>query len=167
MTTTKIDSKKVESKADEAASKPTKSIENEAFAMNKMEVPAFIQQMTEKSADQAREGYAKVKTASEDASVMMEDAMEVTRDGFMEMNLKAVDAAKDNSEAVFSHMRELFSVKNISEAMELQSSFSRKQYDTVSQQVKDMQESATKLATTVSQPAKQVFDKSMKDMKLA
>ncbi|KZK79150.1 Phasin protein [Pseudovibrio sp. W64] len=167
MTTAKIDTAKSEKKTEQAAPKAAKSVENEVFAMNKMEVPAFIQEMTEKSVDQAREGYAKVKSASEEASAMLEETMEVTRDSFMEINLKAVDAAKDNSEAAFSHIRDMFGVKSLSEAIELQSSYSRKQYDAMSQQVREMQETATKLATTMSQPAKEAFDKSMKDMKLA
>lgn len=167
MTTAKVDTAKSEKKAEETAQKATKSVENEVFAMNKMEVPAFIQEMTEKSVDQAREGYAKVKSASEEATAMLEETMEVTRDSIMEINLKAVDAAKDNSEAAFSHIRDMFGVKSLSEAIELQSAYNRKQYDTISQQVKDIQETATKLATSMSQPAKEAFDKSMKEMKLA
>ncbi len=167
MTTAKTDTVKSESKSEATAPKASKALENEVFTMSKMEVPAFFQELTEKSVDQAREGYAKVKSASEDATAILEETMEVTRDGLMEMNLKAVDAAKDNSEAAFSHIREMFGVKTLSEAIELQSTFSRKQYDTVSQQVKDMQETATKFATSISQPAKEAFDKSMKEMKLA
>ncbi|EEA92139.1 phasin family protein, partial [Pseudovibrio sp. JE062] len=109
----------------------------------------------------------KVKSASEEATAMLEETMEVTRDSIMEINLKAVDAAKDNSEAAFSHIRDMFGVKSLSEAIELQSAYNSKQYDTISQQVKDMQETATKLATSMSQPAKEAFDKSMKEMKLA
>ncbi len=167
MTTAKMTTAKSERKTEEAAPKAARSVENEVFAMNKMEVPAFIQEMTEKSVDKAREGYAKVKSASEDASAMIEATLEVTRDSFMEINLKAVDAAKDNSEAAFSHIRDMFSVKSLSEAIELQSAYSRKQYDAMSQQVKEMQETATKLAATMSKPAKDAFDKSIKEMKLA
>ncbi len=167
MTNAKTNTAKSETKTEETVSKASRSVENEVFAMNKMEVPAFIQEMTEKSVDQAREGYAKVKTASEEATAMLEETIEVTRDSIMEINLKAVDAAKENSEAAFTHIRDLFSVKSLSEAIELQSAYTRQQYDTVSQQVKDMQETATKLATTVSEPAKEAFDKSMKEIKLA
>ncbi|KZL09464.1 Phasin protein [Pseudovibrio axinellae] len=167
MTTAKNDTAKTQNKAGEKTSKASKTLENEVFAMNKMEVPAFIQEMTEKGVDQAREGYAKVKSASEETTAMLGSTIEVTRDGLMEMNLKAVDAAKDNSEAAFSHIRDMFGVTSFSEAIELQSAYNRKQYDAVSAQVKDMQESATKFATSISQPAKETFDKSMKDMKLA
>lgn len=166
MTKAAVATKEVEKKAEEAAPKAAASADTEMFAMTKMEIPTFIQEMTEKSVDQARDGYAKMKNASEEASVMMEEAMEVTRDGLMEMNLKAVDAAKGASEAAFSHLRDLMSVKNLSEAIELQSAYNRQQYDTMSSQLKDMQEAAVKLATTMSQPAKDAFEKSVKEMKL-
>jgi len=139
----------------------------EAFAMPKMEMPAMVREMTEKSIEQARGAYDKVKTAAEDATDLMEDTIETSRQGVVEFNHKAVDAAKANTDATFSFVKDLMAVKTLSEAIELQSTFARSQFDALSAQAKDMQEFATKLTTDVSAPVKEAVEKSMKDIKAA
>ncbi|WP_417666494.1 phasin [Roseibium sp.] len=139
----------------------------EAFSMPKMEVPAMFREATEKSIDQAREAYAKVKTAAEDATDLMEDTFETSRQGAVEFNHKAVDVAKANTDATFSFIKDMMTVKTLAEAIELQSTFARQQFDTLSSQAKDMQEFATKLSTDVTAPVKDAFEKSFKDFKAA
>lgn len=138
----------------------------EAFAMPKMEVPAAFREATEKGIENAREAYAKVKTAAEDATDLMEDTFETSRQGVVEFNHKAVDAAKANVDATFNFMKDIMSVKTVAEAIELQSTFARQQFDTLSTQTKEMQELATKLGTDVSAPVKEAVEKSFKDLKV-
>ncbi|WP_417685640.1 phasin [Roseibium sp.] len=139
----------------------------EAFSMPNMEVPAMFREATEKSIDSAREAYAKVKTAAEDATDLIEDTFETSRQGAVEFNHKAVDAAKINTDATFSFIKDLMAVKTLAEAIELQSTFARQQFDTFSAQAKDMQEFATKLSTDVTAPVKDAFEKSFKEFKAA
>ncbi|WP_310621285.1 phasin [Flexibacterium corallicola] len=150
-----------------ATPKSTPKADTEMFAMNTMEVPAFLREATEKSVEQAKDAYTKMKSASEEATDLLEEAFETTREGVLELNLKAVDAAKTNSDAVFSYMKDMFGTKTLSEAIELQSSFARTQYEAVTEQAKDMQELATKLATSLSEPAKNAIEKAAKDFKVA
>ncbi|TYC51513.1 phasin [Rhodobacterales bacterium] len=138
----------------------------EAFAMPKMEVPAAFREATEKSIENAREAYAKVKSAAEDATDMMEDSFETSRQGVVEFNHKAVDAAKTNADATFTFMKDIMSAKSLAEAIELQSTFARHQFDALSSQTKEMQELATKLGTDMSAPVKEAMEKSFKDLKL-
>lgn len=138
----------------------------EAFAMPKMEIPSMFREATEKGIENARGAYAKVKTAAEDATDMMEDTFETSRQGVVELNHKAVDAAKTNTDAAFTFVKDIMSVKSLAEAIELQSSFARSQFETLSAQTKEMQELATKLGTDVSAPVKEAMEKNFKDMKL-
>lgn len=138
----------------------------EAFAMPNMEVPAAFREATEKGLEQAREAYAKVKTAAEDATDLMEDTFETSRQGVVEFNHKAVDAARNNMDATFSFVKDLMGVKSLSEAVELQSSFARQQFDSLSAQTKEMQDLAQKLGTDVSAPVKEAVEKSFKDLKV-
>ncbi|MEJ8473624.1 phasin [Roseibium algae] len=139
----------------------------EAFSMPKMEVPAAFREASEKGLDQAREAYSKVKTAAEDATDLIEDTFETSRQGAVELNSKAVDAAKVNTDATFSFMKDMMAVKTLAEAIELQSGFARKQFDVLSTQAKDMQEFATKLSTEVTAPVKDALEKSFKQVKAA
>ncbi len=138
----------------------------EAFAMPKMEVPAMFREAAEKGIENAREAYAKVKTAAEGATDLMEDTFETSRQGVVEFNLKAVDAAKANADAAFGFVKDIMSAKTVAEAIELQTSFAREQFETLSAQTKEMQELATKLGTDVSTPVKEAVEKSFKDLKV-
>lgn len=140
--------------------------EFEAFAMPNMEVPAAFREATEKGLENAREAYDKVKTAAEDATDLMEDTFETSRQGVVEFNHKAVDAAKSNADATFGFIKDIMSVKTMAEAIELQSTFARQQFDVLSAQTKEMQEFATKLGTDVSAPVKEAVEKSFKDLKV-
>ena len=139
----------------------------EAFSMPKMEIPAAFREATEKSIEQARDAYAKVKTAAEDATDLMEDTFETSRQGIVELNHKAVDAAKSNADAAFSFMKDLMAAKSLAEAIELQSTYARQQFDALSSQTKDMQEFATKLSTDVTAPVKEAVEKTFKEIKAA
>lgn len=139
----------------------------EAFAMPKMEVPAAFREASEKSIEQARGAYATAKTAAEDATDLMEDTFETSRQGVVEFNHKAVDAAKTNTNAAFSFMKNLMAAKSVAEAIELQSTFARQQFDTLSTQSKDMQEFATKLGSDVTAPVKEAMEKSLNSIKAA
>ncbi|MHA7774367.1 phasin [Roseibium sp. M-1] len=138
----------------------------EAFAMPNMEVPAVFREATEKGIENAREAYAKVKNAAEDATDLMEDTFETSRQGVVAFNHKAVDAAKANADATFTFIKDIMSAKSLAEAIELQSTFARSQFDALSAQSKEMQELATKLGTDVSAPVKEAFEKSFKDLKV-
>ena len=138
----------------------------EAFAMPQMEVPAAFREASEKGIENAREAYAKVKAAAEDATDLMEDTFETSRQGVVEFNHKAVDAAKSNADAAFSFFKDIMSAKSVAEAVELQSTFARQQFETLTAQTKDLQELATKLGTDVSAPVKDAVEKSFKDFKI-
>jgi phasin len=139
----------------------------EAFSMPAMEVPTAFREVTEKGIEQARDAYAKVKTAAEDATDLMEDTFETSRQGVVEFNHKAVDATKANTDATFSFFKDMMAAKTLAEAIELQSTFARQQFDNLSTQAKDMQEFATKLSTDVTAPVKEAFEKTFKDIKVA
>ena len=139
----------------------------EAFNMPKMEIPAVTREMAEKSIEQAREAYSKLKTVAEDATDLMEDGFETTRRGVLDFNHKAVDAAKSNTDATFQFVKDLFEVKTLAEAIELQTSFARSQFDAFSAQAKDMQELSSKLAGEVTETFKGAVEKTTKDFKAA
>ncbi|WP_249694162.1 phasin [Stappia sp. WLB 29] len=139
----------------------------EAFTMPKMEIPAVTREMAEKSIEQAREAYAKLKTAAEDATDLLEDGFETTRRGVLDFNHKAVDAARTNTDATFQFVKDLFEVKTLAEAIELQTSFARAQFDAFGAQAKDMQELSTKLAGEMNETFKGAVEKASKDFKAA
>src|SRR5262249_30757760 len=121
----------------------------------------------EKSMSQARDAYDKLKSAADDASGLVEETMETAREGAVAIGLKAVDAAKVNSEASFTFARDLFAVKTVADVMELQSAFARKQFDAFTSQFKEIQSLTEKLVADTTKPVTAKVQKTFKELKVA
>ena len=148
---------------------PSVSAPFEAFniSMPSTEVPAFFRDFAEKSVAQARDTYAKMKTAAEEATDVVEDTFETARDGAFAFGVKAIDAAKTNTDASFALARDMFGAKTFAEVIELQTAFARKQFDSVSAQMKDFQELAQKIVTETTKPVTTQVGKTFKEIKAA
>jgi phasin len=151
-------------KAAKAASAPFEAF---SFQTPTFEVPAGVREFAEKSVSQARDAYSKLKTAADDATGLVEETIETAREGAFAIGLKAVDAAKSNSDASFSFARELFGAKTMSDVIELQSAFARKQFDAYTSQFKEFQSLTQKLVTDTTKPVTDKVQKTFKELKVA
>src|SRR5262245_51643619 len=88
--------------------------------------PSAFRELAEKSVTQARDAYSKMKTAAEDATDLVESTVDAAREGALALSVKALDAAKINSDASFALAREIFGAKTFSEIIELQSTYARR-----------------------------------------
>lgn len=153
-----------------AATKAADTKTEDAFAfpaMPAMDVPPVFRDLAENSVSQSKEVYSKLKTAAEDATSMLNDTIEKTRDGVLELNTRALDAVQENTDATFSHVKDVFAVKSFSEAVELQTAFFKNQLDAMQGQAKAFQEAATKLTEETSAPYKDAFQKTVNSIKAA
>src|SRR5690606_6431504 len=71
------------------------------FQAPNFDIPTAFREFAEKSVTNARDNYAKMKTAAEDATSLVEDTLETARQGAFAIGAKALDAAKANSDASF------------------------------------------------------------------
>jgi phasin len=153
------------------ASKPGKSAGNpfEAFTFPAptFEVPAALRDLAEKSVSTARDTYAKIKSATDDATGLVEETFETAREGAFAIGVKTLDAAKSNSDASFEYARDLFGAKTVSEMIELQSSFARKQFDALTEQFKEFQVLGEKFVTDTAKPVSDKVEKTMKELNVA
>jgi phasin len=111
---------------------------------------------------QARDAYAKLKTAAEDATDLVESTVEAAREGAFALSVKALDAAKTNSDASFALARELFGARTLSEVIELQSAFARRLFESTTAQIKEFQELAEKVVTDTTKPVAEKVEKSLR-----
>lgn len=139
----------------------------EAFSMGQVEIPEMFRDAAEKSVKTAKEQYEKMRTAAEDATDMIEDQFETARNGFVEINAKAIEAAKANADATFRFAKDVLAVKSVSEAIELQTAFARQQFDMMQAQAKEMQELMTRYATEAQAPMKDAVSKFLSTVKAA
>lgn len=132
------------------------------FEMPNVEVPEIVREFAEKGVKQAKDNYAKFKSAADQATGVLEDSYASASKGAAEFNVKALDALRTNVNAAFDYTRELFAAKTVAEAVELSSTHVRKQFETLSAQAKELTETVQKVATEASGPIKTSVSKTMK-----
>ena len=97
----------------------------------------------------------------------MESTFETARAASSDLSLKTISALRANTEAGFSHLEALLGAKSVSEVIELQTSFLRKRVEMTVEHVKDIQSVSTKAVEEVAKPVKAVFEKALKELKVA
>jgi phasin len=127
--------------------------------------PAF-RDMAEKSATQMRDTYARMKTAAEEATDLVETSVEAARDGALALGVKALDVVKANSDASFALARELFAAKTWSDVIELQSTFARKRFEASAAQFKELQALTEKVVTEATKPVAAQVKKTFNGLKV-
>jgi len=116
---------------------------------------------TEETLVQTRAAYDRMKHAAEEVTDTLETSyVKVTR-GFGELNQKAMEGLKAQAEANFEHLKALAAAKSIPEALSLQTDHARKQFETLSAQMKELAALAQKVVTEVTEPLKTTFDKNL------
>jgi phasin len=137
-----------------------------SFQAPGFEVPSAVREFAEKSVSQARDAYAKLRTAADETNGIVEEALETARVGAVALGAKALDAAKTNTDASFALARDLFNVKSVSEFIEVQSRFARSHVDAVAGQIKEFQAMAEKVVADTAKPATAKAEKTFKDLKI-
>ena len=146
-------------------SKTAKTAEFTAFDAEK--ATDQFRAFAEKGVEQSKEAYAKMKSGAESTQKALESTFEQAKTVGSEFSLKSIAAARANAEASFAHLEALVGAKSLSEAIELQTAFVRKAVETAIEQAKDFQAASTKAAEEVAKPLKDVFEKSVKELKVA
>ena len=123
------------------------------------EAPAAFRDMAEKSLSQAKDNYEKMKSAAEEATSVLEDTYATASKGAADYGLKVLELARENSNAAFDFATELLGAKTFSEVVELSTAHARKQFETLSEQGKELASLAQKVATEAAEPIKEGMSK--------
>jgi phasin len=155
--------------------KMAKTAEKTAEFIENIEFPSFdaskatdqMRAFAEKSVEQSKEAYTKLKTGAEETQKALETTFETAKSVSGDLSQKTLSALRANAEAGFDHLEALFGAKTLSDVIELQTSFLRKRVEASVEQAKDFQAAASKAAEKVSAPMKTVFEKAVKELKVA
>ena len=138
------------------------SFELPNFDLPKMEIPAAFRELAEKSVSQAKETYEKMKSAAEEATDVLEDTYATATKGVSDYGLKMIEAARENTNAAFDFASRLMTVKSLSEVVELSTAHTRKQFEAISNQSKQLIAIAQKVAADTAEPMKESLGKAFK-----
>ena len=118
------------------------------------EVPKQMRAFAEKSVSQARDNYAKFKDAAESHNSTIEAVFTTASKGASACSAKVMQFVKANTTANLDFTQELLGIKTPSEALELWTAHTRKAFETLSAQSKELSELAQKVAAETVEPIK-------------
>ena len=118
------------------------------------EVPEQMRAFAEKSVSQARDNYAKFKDAAESHNSTIEAVFTTASKGASTCSAKVMEFVKANTTANLDFTQELLGIKTPSEALELWTAHTRKAFETLSAQSKELSELAQKVAAETVEPIK-------------
>jgi phasin len=110
--------------------------------------------LVEKNIAQTRELYERSKEAFEAVVESWERTFDAGGQGAVALNRKVIDITQRNINSGFEFAKSLAGAKNLSEAMELQASFWRKQLGTLGAQAEEVRTLSTQVTADVTEPIK-------------
>lgn len=126
------------------------------------EVPEFVRDFAEQGVRQARDTYARMKSAAEEATDRLEDSCASAARGVTEFNSKALEALRTNVNAAFDYTQELFAAKSLTEAFALSSTHLARQFETLAGQATGLAALAQKVAADSAAPIQAGVEKAAK-----
>jgi len=124
------------------------------FATTPFQIPEAFRAFAENGVNQARDGYQKLKAAAESNNEALEAVYASAAKGASGLTAKLVEIAQANVTSSFDFAQSLVGVGSLPEAAELVSAHTRKQFETLTVQSKELAELGQKVATEAVEPFK-------------
>jgi hypothetical protein len=120
---------------------------------------AVFEELTEQAVAQAKIGFDLLREMVDGTNAMVADAFGAARAGLAELNARSIDALKENSDAAHAHALDLLAAKTVAEAIELNSSYLRRRFETCSAQAKALQAVAVRQAGEALVPTGEAIER--------
>jgi len=130
-------------------------------------VPESVRALAEKTVNQSREAYERGKDALEEAIDALERSFDAAGQGATAFNRKLIDLAQRNLNSAFDLAKSLAGAKNLSEIVELQSNFIRRQFDVFATQANEIKALTSKIAADTAEPIKSQVSRSFDSIRKA
>jgi phasin len=127
-----------------------------------VEAPAAFRDMAEKSLSHAKENYEKMRSAAEQATGVLENTYASASKGATDYGRKVLELTRQNTNSAFDFVAELLGAKTLSEVIELTTAHTRKQFEAMAEQGKELAALAQKVATEAAEPIKEGMTKAAK-----
>ncbi len=127
-----------------------------------VEAPAAFRDMAEKSLSHAKDSYERMKSAAEEATGVLESTYASASKGAADYGLKMIELARENTNSAFDFYAKLLGAKTLSEVVELSTAHARKQFETLTEQGRELTALAQKVATEAAEPIKEGMTKAAK-----
>ena len=117
-------------------------------------IPESVRALAEKTVAQTREAYDRSKDAFDASVTTFERSFDAAGQGATAFNRKIVDIARRNVDTSFDLAKSLAGSKNLSEMVELQATYWRKQFGLLADQAEEVRALSTKVTADTAAPIK-------------
>lgn len=118
----------------------------------KIEQP--LQAAAQNGSSQATEAFGKMRQDAAESTELFQNCYVTGLKGAHEYNAKVMEFAKSNTEAVVSFAKTLSDVKSPSEFLAAATDYSRKQFDSLTEQTRDLTALAQRVTLATVEPLK-------------
>jgi len=108
-------------------------------------IPEAVRTVAEKTVAQSRDVYDRSKTALDASIATFERSFDAAGQGAVAFNRKIIDIAQRNVDSGFDLAKSLASAKNLSQIVELQAAYWRKQFSALTAQAEEVPALSTKV----------------------
>jgi phasin len=115
-------------------------------ASDRFEVPPELRTFAERSVEQARQAFDGFISAAHHAMSAFEGQAETARKGARDVTEKAMTFAERNMTSAFAFAHDLIRARDLQEVLRLQADYIRHQMEALTEQARDLGESASKAA---------------------
>ena len=110
------------------------------------EIPAEMRAVAERSVEQAKHAFNNYMQAAQEAVSSFEERVKASQVGAQGISKKAMNFAERNVISAFDFAQKVVQAKDIQELVKMQTEFVQTQMQVLSEQLKDLGESATRSA---------------------
>jgi phasin len=128
-------------------------------------VPEAVRAMAEKSVAQTREVYDRSKDALDASVATFERTFDAAGQGAVAFNRKIIDLAHRNVNSGFDLAKSLAGAKNLSDIAEVQATYWRKMFATLTSQAEEVRALSTKVTADAAEPIKAHVTNGMDEMR--
>ena len=132
---------------------PTKTTTTKPVGSPRTATQAF-RATAENTSAQAKEALEKMSAATADATDLIKNCYSTAVKGAQDYNTKVIEFAQANTEAARDFVQKLSGVKSPSDFIELSTDHSRKQFETLTEQTKELAALAQKVTLATVEPLK-------------
>ena len=132
----------------------TKTTTAKPVGFPKSDATQAFRATAETGSAQAKEAFEKMSAATVEATAQIKDSYSTAVKGAQDYNAKLFEFAQNNTKAAIEFVQKLSGVKSPSDFIELSTDHSRKQFETMTEQTKELAALAQKVTLATVEPLK-------------
>ena len=132
----------------------TKTMTAKPASSPKMDATQTFRATAENGSVQVKEAFEKMSAATAEATAQIKDSYSTAVKGAQDYNAKLFEFAQNNTKAAIEFVQKLSGVKSPSDFFELSTDHSRKQFETLTEQTKQLAALAQKVTLATVEPLK-------------